>query len=137
MGSNPTGIKDFFSFSVWAHFLSRAIAQKVLFGIFAQNFNLPHLMKLLTIFLLSGHTLIILVTPSLTCLSVRLSVFVPVCSYVYPSAFSVCLSVCLSVYICIIVLSGQTLLVNPSLTCSFAANHHLNFPRPALIWPQL
>ena len=23
MGSNPTGVKEFFSFSVWAHFLSR------------------------------------------------------------------------------------------------------------------
>ena len=34
MGSNPTGIRDIFSFSVWANFLSRAIAQKVLFGIF-------------------------------------------------------------------------------------------------------
>ena len=34
VGSNPTGVRDFFSFSVWAHFLSRAIAQKVLFGIF-------------------------------------------------------------------------------------------------------
>ena len=42
MGSNPTGVRDFFSFSVWAHFLSRAIAQKVLFRIFTLNFNLPH-----------------------------------------------------------------------------------------------
>ena len=33
-GSNPTRVRDFFSFSVWAHFLSRANAQKVLFGIF-------------------------------------------------------------------------------------------------------
>ena len=32
-------------------------------------------------------------------------------------------------------LSGQTLLVTPSLTCSSAANYHLNFPRPAPIWP--
>ena len=28
------GVRDFFSFSVWAHFLSRTNAQKVLFGIF-------------------------------------------------------------------------------------------------------
>ena len=32
-------------------------------------------------------------------------------------------------------ISGQSLLVTPSLTCSFAANNHLNHPRPALIWP--
>ena len=32
-----------FSFSVWAHFLFGAIAQKVLLGIFIQRFNLPHL----------------------------------------------------------------------------------------------
>ena len=33
----------FFSFSVWPHFLSKAVTQKVLFGIFLQQFNLPHL----------------------------------------------------------------------------------------------
>ena len=33
VGSNPLGLRDF-SFSAWAHFLSRANAQKVLFGIF-------------------------------------------------------------------------------------------------------
>ena len=32
MGSNPTEVRDFFSFSVWVHFLSWAIAQKVSFG---------------------------------------------------------------------------------------------------------
>ena len=32
-------------------------------------------------------------------------------------------------------LSGQALLITPSLMCSFAANYHLNFPRPASIWP--
>ena len=32
-------------------------------------------------------------------------------------------------------LSGQTSLVNPSLTCSSAANYHLTFPRPAPMWP--
>ena len=30
----------FFSFSVWAHFLSRAIAQKVLFGVFIRKLQL-------------------------------------------------------------------------------------------------
>ena len=34
VGLNPTGVRDIFSFSVWAHLLSRAFAQKVLFGIF-------------------------------------------------------------------------------------------------------
>ena len=35
VSSNPLGVRDFFSLSVWAHFLSRANApQKVLFGIF-------------------------------------------------------------------------------------------------------
>ena len=34
VGSNPTGVRDFFSFSVLAHFLFRANTQKVLFGIF-------------------------------------------------------------------------------------------------------
>ena len=43
VGSNPTGVRNFFSFSVWAHFLSRAIAQKGSFGTFIQLFNLPHL----------------------------------------------------------------------------------------------
>ena len=35
--------KIFFSFSVWVHLLSKAIAQKVLFGIFLEHFYLPHL----------------------------------------------------------------------------------------------
>ena len=35
----------------------------------------------------------------------------------------------------LIVLSGQTLLITPSITCSFAATYNLNFPRPAPIWP--
>ena len=35
--SNPTRVRDFFSFSVWAHFLFRADAQKVLFGIFIRE----------------------------------------------------------------------------------------------------
>ena len=43
VGSNPTGDTDLFSFSVLAHFLSRAIAQKVLFGTILEHFNLPHL----------------------------------------------------------------------------------------------
>ena len=34
VGLNPTKVRDFFSFPVWAHFLSRAINQKVIFGIF-------------------------------------------------------------------------------------------------------
>ena len=89
MGSNdfpnPTGVRDFFSFFVWARFLSSAIAQKELFGIFIQHFNLPHL----------NH------------------------------------------YICLILLSGQSLLVTPSLTCSFAAIFTILIPRrrPAPIWP--
>ena len=41
----------------------------------------------------------------------------------------------LNPYEYLIVLSGQALLVTPSLMCSFAANYHLNFPRPAPIWP--
>ena len=69
VGSTPTGVIDYFSFFVWAHFLSRAIAQKVSFGIFIQHINL-------------------------------------------------------------LVLSDKTLLVSLSLTCSFAANCHLKFPRP-------
>ena len=32
-------------------------------------------------------------------------------------------------------LSGQTLLVTPSLTCLLAANYHLKYPRPAPTWP--
>ena len=40
MGSNSTGVRDsFFSFSMEAHFRSRVITQKVLFGIFIQHFN--------------------------------------------------------------------------------------------------
>ena len=38
-----TGVRDFFSFSMWAHFPSRAFTLKVLFGIFIQHFNLEHL----------------------------------------------------------------------------------------------
>ena len=34
VGLNPTEVRDFFSFPVWAHFFSRAINQKVIFGIF-------------------------------------------------------------------------------------------------------
>ena len=64
--------------------ISRAISQKGKFGIYIQNFNLPHL----------NHYIIYL-----------------------------------------LMLCGQTLLVTPSLTCSFATNYHLNFPRPAPIWP--
>ena len=29
----------------------------------------------------------------------------------------------------------KEILVTPSLTCSFTANYHLNFPRPAPVWP--
>ena len=36
---NPTEVRDFFSFSVWAHFLSKAIAQKQLSSIFFPRFN--------------------------------------------------------------------------------------------------
>ena len=35
--TSSIGGQRFFSFSVWAHFFSRAIAQKVLFGIFMQR----------------------------------------------------------------------------------------------------
>ena len=34
VGSNRTGVRDFFSFSVLAHFLAKATAHKVLSGIF-------------------------------------------------------------------------------------------------------
>ena len=34
VGSNHTGVRNFFSFSVRAHFLSRANALKIIFGIF-------------------------------------------------------------------------------------------------------
>ena len=34
-----------------------------------------------------------------------------------------------------IVLSGQILLITPSLMCSFTLNYHINFLRPAPIWP--
>ena len=37
---STSGIRDFFSFSVWAHFLARAIAQKILFGILIRVFQL-------------------------------------------------------------------------------------------------
>ena len=40
MGSNPTGVRDFCSFSVWAYLFSRAIAQKVVFGIFISALKL-------------------------------------------------------------------------------------------------
>ena len=40
MGSSPTGNRDFFFFSVCAHFLANAIAQKVLFGIFIRALQL-------------------------------------------------------------------------------------------------
>ena len=37
LDSNPTGVRDFFSFSVQDDFLSRAIAQKEIQGIFVQH----------------------------------------------------------------------------------------------------
>ena len=38
VGLNPIGVRDLFSFPVsWAYFLLRAIAQKVLFGIFIRS----------------------------------------------------------------------------------------------------
>ena len=44
MVRTPPGSDIFFSFSVWAYFLSRAVAQKVsLFVICIQDFSLPHL----------------------------------------------------------------------------------------------
>ena len=44
VGSNPTGVRDVFSFFMWASFLSRAIAQKVSFRISViQHLNLTHL----------------------------------------------------------------------------------------------
>ena len=60
---NPTGVRHFFSFSVRAHFLSRAIAQKALFGLFmysTSNFN-----HYICVLVLNVQTF--LVTPSLTC----------------------------------------------------------------------
>ena len=39
-GFEPHGVRDVFSFSVWAHFLSRELnAQKELFGILLEHFN--------------------------------------------------------------------------------------------------
>ena len=40
-------------------------------------------------------------------------------------------------YICLLVLSGQTLLVTPSLTCSLAANFHLNYLQTQLKSPPI
>ena len=37
------GKRDLFFFTMWAHFLSRAKSQKVLFGIIVQHFNLIYL----------------------------------------------------------------------------------------------
>ena len=44
-----------FPFSVWAHFLSGAIAQKVSLGIFIQHFNWPHLNHYILPYWLSVH----------------------------------------------------------------------------------
>ena len=42
-----SGVRDLFSFSLWAHFLSRANAHKVIFGIIIiEHFNLSHLNRL-------------------------------------------------------------------------------------------
>ena len=41
-GFKSNRVQKFFSFSVWTHFLSKATAQKVLFGLFVQHFNIPH-----------------------------------------------------------------------------------------------
>ena len=73
--SNPTGVRDPLSFSVWAHFISRANAQKVLFGIFIRT---PYLIT-----------------------------FIPL-------------------YVCLIMLSSQSLLVSPSHANSFLANYRLH-----------
>ena len=59
-GSNPAGVRDFFSF-VWAHFLSRANAQKVSFGIFIRalqftTFKPPY--NVICLIVLSGQTLL-------------------------------------------------------------------------------
>ena len=64
-GSIPTEIRDFFSFSVWAHFLSRVVAQKILFGKFIQHFNMKHLNHCIYLIVLSDQTL--MVTHSPTC----------------------------------------------------------------------
>ena len=37
--SSATGVREFFSFFLWAHFLSKANAQKVLFGISIRAFT--------------------------------------------------------------------------------------------------
>ena len=39
---SPIWARDVFSFSMWFHFLSSALTQKELFGIFFQHFNLSH-----------------------------------------------------------------------------------------------
>ena len=41
--ANSTEVREPFSFSVWARIISRAIAQKVLFWIFIQHYNVPYL----------------------------------------------------------------------------------------------
>ena len=55
VGSNLSGVRDFFSFSMWDHFLSMAIAQKVLFGLFIRALQLTTLKPLYCIMLNSAQ----------------------------------------------------------------------------------
>ena len=53
---STSGIRDFFSFSVWAHFLASAIAQKILFGILIRIFQLTfNAVYMVTYTLLSSY----------------------------------------------------------------------------------
>ena len=60
------GQRFFLFCSVWAYFLSRDNAQKVLFGILLEHFNLSQLNLNIRLRVLNGQTL--LITPSLICL---------------------------------------------------------------------
>ena len=65
MGSNPTGVREFFSFSIWAHSFLELPPRRYYLGYLLEHFNLPHLKHYKCLTALSSQTL--LVTPSLTC----------------------------------------------------------------------
>ena len=109
MSSNPTRVRGFFSFSMWAHFLSRAIDQKVLFGIFIRALQLTTFKSLW-----------------LVCLSVFLFLllyFLSICL-----SISVCLSICAcllkkangdsNIASCFVYLGGVTAFLSTAQTCT-------------------
>ena len=58
MGSNPTGVRDFFSVSVLTHFLSIGLLLRSYYlGYLEDHFNLPHLNHYICLVVLSGQTL--------------------------------------------------------------------------------